>query len=51
MYIGIIGRKNDDKITFNKEIIDVINKYNFIPLGIIVDFKMIVIMNLKKSNH
>ena len=39
MYIGIIGRKNDDKITFNKEIIDVINKYNFIPLGIIVDFK------------
>ena len=39
MYIGIIGRKNDDKITFNKEIIDVIKKYDFIPLGIIVDFE------------
>ena len=39
MYIGIIGRKNDDKITFNKEIIDVIKKYGFTPLGIIVDFK------------
>lgn len=38
MYIGIIGRKNDDKITFNQEIIDVINKYNCIPIGIIVDF-------------
>ena len=39
MFIGIIGRKNDDKITFNQEIIDVVKKYNFIPLGIIVDFK------------
>lgn len=39
MYIGIIGRKNDNKITFNKEIIDVIKKYDFIPLGIIVDFE------------
>lgn len=39
MYIGIIGRKNDDKITFNKEIIDVIKKYDFIPLGIIIDFE------------
>ena len=39
MYIGIIGRKNDDKITFNKEISDVIKKYDFIPLGIIVDFE------------
>lgn len=39
MYIGIIGRKNVDKITYNKEIIDVIKKYNFTPLGIIVDFQ------------
>ena len=38
MYIGIIGRKNNDKITFNKEIINVIKKYDFIPVGIIVDF-------------
>lgn len=38
MYIGIIGRKNDNKITFNEEIINVINKYNFTPIGIIVDF-------------
>ena len=39
MYIGIIGRKNNDKITFNKEIIAVIVKYGFNPLGIIVDFE------------
>ena len=38
MYIGIIGRKNEGKITFNQEIIDVINKYNCTPIGIIVDF-------------
>lgn len=38
MYIGIIGRKNDDKITFNQEIINVIYKYNHIPLGLIVNF-------------
>ena len=37
-YIGIIGRKNDNKITFNQEIINVIYKYNCIPIGIIVDF-------------
>ena len=38
MYIGIIGRKNKDKITFNQEIINVIYKYDFVPLGIIVNF-------------
>lgn len=38
MYIGIIGRKNEDKITFNQEIINVIYKYNCVPIGIIVDF-------------
>lgn len=38
MFIGIIGRKNDDKITFNQEILDVINKYKFTPIGIIVNF-------------
>ena len=37
-YIGIIGKKNDNKITFNQEVINVINKYNCIPIGIIVDF-------------
>ena len=26
MYIGMIGRRNADKITFNKEIVDVIKK-------------------------
>ena len=38
MYIGIIGRKNEDKITFNQEIINVIYKYNCVPIGIIVNF-------------
>ncbi len=38
MYIGIIGRKNN-KITFNEEVINVIHKYNYTPLGIIVDFE------------
>lgn len=37
-YIGIIGRKNEDKITFNQEVINVIYKYKFVPIGIIVDF-------------
>ena len=37
-YIGIIGRKNDNKITFNQEVINVIHKYKCIPIGIIVDF-------------
>ncbi len=38
MYIGIIGRQNENKITFNQEILNVICKYNFVPIGIIVDF-------------
>ncbi len=37
-YIGIIGRKNENRITFNQEVINVINKFNCIPIGIIVDF-------------
>lgn len=37
-YIGIIGRINDNKITYNKEIIDLIYKYNFIPICISVRF-------------
>lgn len=36
-YIGIIGRKNKTKVTFNQEVINVIYKYGFIPLGIITD--------------
>lgn len=43
-YIGVIGRHNDNKITYNKEIIDVIYRYNCIPVCIslrfIEDYKM-----------
>ena len=38
MYIGIIGRLNDDKITYNKEIIDIIYKYNCLPICISLQF-------------
>lgn len=37
-YVGIIGRKVDDRITFNNELINIINKYDVTILGIIVDF-------------
>lgn len=37
-YIGIIGRLNGDRITYNQEIIQVIYDYGYIPLGIIVTF-------------
>lgn len=37
-YVGIIGRLNNDKITFNNELINIINKYGITPIGIIVDF-------------
>lgn len=37
-YVGIIGRINNDKITFNNELINISNKYNITPIGIIVDF-------------
>ena len=37
-YIGVIGRINDNKITYNKEIIDVIYKYNCIPICISLKF-------------
>lgn len=36
--IGLFGRLDNKYITFNKEIINVIYKYNFIPLGIILNF-------------
>jgi len=36
-YIGVIGR-NNDKITYNKEIIDVIYNYNCIPICISLRF-------------
>lgn len=39
MYIGIIGRINENKVTYNKEIVKVITDYGFIPLGIIVNFE------------
>ncbi len=38
MYIGVIGRENNNRIVFNKEVMNVIEKYNFIPIGIIVNF-------------
>lgn len=37
-YIGIIGRINDNKITYNKEIIDIIYNYNFLPICISLKF-------------
>ena len=37
-YVGIIGRLNNDRITFNNELINIINKYDITPIGIIVDF-------------
>ena len=38
MYIGVIGRENNNRIVFNKEVMNVIEKYNFISIGIIVNF-------------
>ena len=37
-YIGVIGRINDDRITYNREILDVIYKYNCIPICISLRF-------------
>lgn len=37
-YIGIIGRINNDRITYNKELIDVIYSYNCIPICISLKF-------------
>ena len=37
-YIGIIGRLNDNKITYNKEIVDIIYEYNCIPICISLKF-------------
>jgi len=37
-YIGVIGRINDDKITYNREILDVIYKYDCVPLCISLKF-------------
>lgn len=37
-YIGIIGRINDDKITYNREIINIIYSYNCIPICISLNF-------------
>ena len=37
-YIGIIGRINDNKITYNREILDVIYNYNCAPLCISLRF-------------
>ena len=48
MFIGIIGRKNNDKITFNQEILDVIYKYKFTPIGIIVNFNNNPILEFNK---
>jgi len=37
-YIGIIGRINDNNITYNREILNVIYKYNCIPICISLRF-------------
>ena len=37
-YIGIIGRL-DENTKFNQEVVNVIYKYGFVPLGIIANFK------------
>lgn len=37
-YIGVIGRINENRITYNKEIIDVIYSYNCIPICISLKF-------------
>jgi len=37
-YIGVIGRINDDKITYNREILDVIYKYHCVPVCISLKF-------------
>ena len=37
-YIGVIGRINDNKITYNREILDVIYKYDCIPVCISLKF-------------
>ena len=37
-YIGVIGRYNDNKITYNKEIIDLIYNYGCIPVCISLRF-------------
>lgn len=37
-YIGVIGRINDDKITYNREILDVIYKYDCVPVCISLKF-------------
>lgn len=38
-YVGIVGRLNCDKITFNNEVVKIINDYNCIPVGIIANFE------------
>lgn len=37
-YIGVIGRINDNNITYNREILNVIYKYNCIPICISLRF-------------
>lgn len=37
-YVGVIGRENDNKIAYNKEILNVIYKYKCIPVCISVLF-------------
>lgn len=37
-YIGVIGRINNDRITYNREILDVIYKYGYLPMCISLRF-------------
>ena len=50
-YVGIIGRLNNDRITFNNELINIINKYNVTPIGIIVDFNNDPNIEFNKVKH
>lgn len=50
-YVGIIGRLNNDRITFNNELINIINKYNVTPIGIIVNFNNDSTIEFNKVKH
>ncbi len=47
-YIGIIGRENNNRITYNKEIIDIIYRYNCIPICISLNFKKNKLIQIKE---
>lgn len=50
-YVGIIGRLNNDRITFNNELLNIINKYDVTPIGIIVDFNNDIDLEFNKVKY